>query len=180
MAAEHAKWFLAAWSNFYVVTGSSAASLTGLMFVVITLVRGTERKPDHQDGIATFSTPTVLHFCAALLVAAILCAPWRTLMYPGVLVGLAGCYGIVYVLRIALRTTRLRTYVPDLEDRMWYIVLPLLAYGALVAGAIGLFTVPRAALFAFAAGDLLLIFVGIHNAWDVVTFLAIGGPDNKP
>ncbi len=178
--AEHAKWFLAAWSNFYVVTGSAAAGLTGLMFVVITLVRGTERGSDHQDGISTFSTPTVLHFCAALLVAAILCAPWRSLLYPGILIGLTGGYGVVYVVRVALRTRRLRVYVADVEDWIWYTVLPLVAYVGLIAGAIAFAAAPREVLFAFAAGDLMLIFIGIHNAWDVVTFLAVGGPDNPP
>jgi hypothetical protein len=31
---------LAAWQNFYVIIGSAAATLTGLLFVVITLVSG--------------------------------------------------------------------------------------------------------------------------------------------
>mgnify|MGYP001252826337 CR=1 FL=1 len=36
---------ITAWSNFYVITGSSAAALTGLMFVVITLVAATAHAP---------------------------------------------------------------------------------------------------------------------------------------
>ena len=176
---EPAAPFLPAWSNFYVIAGSSAAALTGLMFVVITLVRGEERTQVRQDGIATFSTPTVLHFCAALLVSAILCAPWRSLVYPAVIVGLAGCYGILYLAGVARRTKRLTRYTADLDDWMWYTILPLLAYGALVAGAIVLNALPRDALFALAGGVLSLIFIGIRNSWDVVTFLAVGG-DKEP
>ena len=115
------------------MAGSSAAALTGLMFVVITLVRGEERASAH-DGIATFSTPTVMHFCAALFVSAILCAPWPSLVYVAVIVGLVGCYGILYLARVALRAKRLTKYTADLEDWMWYTVLPLLAYGALSRG----------------------------------------------
>ena len=83
---------LAPWSSFYIMTGSSAAALTGLMFVVITLVRraGADGSGASQDGVSAFSTPTVLHFCVALLVSAILVAPWHVLVVPSVLIGLAG------------------------------------------------------------------------------------------
>ncbi len=57
-----------AWSNFYIITGSSAAALTGLMFVVISLATGSRfvrQAGDSNAGFATFSTPTVVHFCAA-------------------------------------------------------------------------------------------------------------------
>jgi hypothetical protein len=178
--AEHATSILRAWSNFYVMTGSSAAALTGLMFVVITLVTRTETTTRTQDGIATFSTPTVMHFCAALLVSAVLTAPWHSLVYPAVVVGLAGLYGLVYILRVTLRTSRLTVYIPDFEDWMCYTVLPFVAYGAIFAGAIALAAGPAPALFALAGGVLLLLFIGIRNAWDVVTFLAIGGPNPPP
>lgn len=178
--AETASLLLTPWSNFYIMAGSSAAALTGLMFVVITLVAGRERSQGSQDGISTFSTPTVLHFCVALLVSALLSAPWRSLIHPDALVGLVGLFGVVYLVRIALRARRLTLYTPDFEDWAWYTVLPFVAYGALFFGAIGLAVAPVDALFAIAGGVLLLIFIGIHNAWDVVTFLAIGGADQPP
>jgi hypothetical protein len=74
---------LTAWSNFYVIIGSSAAGLTGLMFVVITLVAGQERERRSPDGIAAFGTPTVAHFGVALLGSAILSAPWSSLGHAG-------------------------------------------------------------------------------------------------
>ena len=172
---EHAVRYLAPWSSFYVMLGSSAAALTGLMFVVITLTRGGD-VPARRDGLATFSTPTLLHFSAALLFSAILCAPWRSLIAPAALVGIAGLYGIVYLLRVAAMTRRLTRYVPDAEDWVWYTVLPLVAFSAAFGGAIALEFAPALALYAIAAGVLLLIFIGIRNAWDVVTFLAIQGP----
>ena len=49
---------LATWQNFYVITGSAAATLTGLMFVVISLIVGTRaRVSPASGGIAAFSTP---------------------------------------------------------------------------------------------------------------------------
>jgi|SRR5580704_11014428 hypothetical protein len=175
--AESATSFLAAWSSFYVMIGSSAAALTGLMFVVITLVTRAEQMGRTEDGVATFSTPTVIHFSEALLVAAILSVPWQSVLAPAVLVGLAGLYGIAHIVRVTLRTRALTVYTPDFEDWIWYIVLPLIAYATTLCGAIGLLVSPAGALFAIAGGVLLLVFIGIHNAWDVVTFLVIrGGP----
>jgi|SRR5579864_4490707 len=175
---ETASSALTPWSNFYVMTGSSAGALTGLMFVVITLVTGVERARRTRDGISTFSTPTVAHFGGALLVSAVLSAPWRSLGYPAALLGLAGVCAVVYVVRVWFLTKRFTGYRPDLEDWVWYTILPLIAYTAIVVGAIVLLAIPVPALFAVAAGVMLLIFIGIRNAWDIVTFLAIEGPPN--
>lgn len=168
------------WANFAVLTGSAAASLTGLMFVVISIVSGTQRPVRSRDGISTFSTPTVAHFGAALLVAAMLSAPWPSLDDPAVLLGLVGLYGIVYMYRLMHRARRLSTYDPDVEDWTWYTIMPFVAYGAVVAGAILLPVKQALAPFALAIGILLLIFIGIRNAWDVVTFLAIDQDGQPP
>jgi hypothetical protein len=172
---DHAARFLIPWSSFYVMIGSSAAALTGLMFVVITLAARAEL-PARTDGVALFSTPTVFHFCMALLVSAVLSAPWRSLIPPAVLTGIAALYGVIYIVRIASRARRLTRYMPDAEDWVWYSLLPLAAFCAMLGGAVALAWAPANALYALAAGALLLTFIGIRNAWDVVTFLAIHGP----
>jgi hypothetical protein len=167
---------LTAWANFFFMTGSSAAALTGLMFVVITLVTD-KRTGGSQEGISTYSTPTVMHFCSALLVSAILSAPWHSFFVAGILTGAAGFYGVVYVSRIMYRASRHRVYRPDLEDWLWYSILPLLAYTAIFGGGVALVRIPSDALFALAAGVMALTFIGIRNAWDIVTFIATGGPE---
>ncbi|MBV8151782.1 MAG: hypothetical protein JO101_07240 [Candidatus Eremiobacteraeota bacterium] len=156
------------------MTGSSAAALTGLMFIVITLLAQKER----QHNISTVSTLTVLHFAAALLISANLVAPWRSLLGAGVLVAILGIVGIGYQFRlfaVAREAARHETdYVPDLSDRIWYTILPLAAYAALAAGAFGLVAAPGLALFVVAAAVISLIFIGIRNAWDLVTFITVG------
>jgi len=173
---ENASSFLTAWSNFYVMTGSAAAALTGLMFVVITLVfsRQEARTQVGLDGISTFSTPTVMHFAAALLISAILCAPWHRLFGAEISVALIGLYGVGYVLRIVVRTKRLSGYTADLEDWIWYLALPFVGYCAVAGGAIALHFAPARAFFAIGFGVVFLIFIGVRNAWDVVTYLATG------
>jgi hypothetical protein len=171
---------LGPWSSFFVMTASAAAGLTGLMFVVITLVSGTDRLRRAPGGVSAFSTPTVVHFCAALLVSATLIAPWRSLLGPATVLGLAGLAGVAYLLRVILLTKRLVDYQPDIEDWAWYTLLPFFAYGTILAGAIALPAFAINALFVLAAGVALLIFIGIRNAWDIVTYIAIGKPSDPP
>jgi hypothetical protein len=163
---------LTAWENFYVIIGSSAATLTGLMFVVITLIAGIQQRRS-SGSIAAFGSPTVVHFCVALLVAAILSAPWQALWNVGLLLGLSGLGGVMYVVIVVRRARRQTDYQLVLEDWLWYVVFPLVSYTALVVAAIVLPGNPVPALFVTGAVTVLLLFTGIHNAWDIVTYIAI-------
>ena len=172
----------AVWSNFYIITGSSAAALTGLMFVVISLTTGSRlvRKAGEAGaGFAVFSTPTVVHFCAAFFISGILSAPWWGLLPADILIGLTGLAGIVYVARAIYAAQCLTSYKLDLEDWVWFAVFPLVAYGAIVATAIMLPAYAPTALFVLAGATLLLIFIGIRNAWDIVTYLAADQIQNQ-
>ena len=170
---------LSQWGTFFTLTGGAAATLTGLMFVVITLIRREDFDKADENAIQTFSTPTVMHFGSALLLSAILTAPWHGLAGPGVLVALFALACIIHMMTVVWRVRHLTQYAPDLDDLNWYTVLPLLAYCvAFVSAIIVIFWPP--ALFGMAGAALLLTFIGIRNAWDVVTFLAMGGSsDNK-
>ena len=161
---------IAAWESFYVIVGSSAAALTGLQFVVIALIADAGRRSNDGE-IDAFGTPTVVHFSAALLVAAILSAPWRTLVNPALALGAFGVAGIVYSLIVLRRARRQKGYQPVFEDWLWHIILPFVAYGAILAAAVFLPSDPIPALFATGAATLLLVFIGIHNSWDTVTFI---------
>ena len=170
---------LSSWNSFYVMMGSSAAALTGLVFIVITIV--TERdSARNESGIATFTTPTVVHFSCALLVSAIMSAPFVSLVPIAVIEGLAGAAGSFYIVLIARRQATLQVYRADAEDWAWNVVLPFVAYATLLGGAIAMTTAAPGALYAPAAAVALLICVGIHNAWDVVTFIASGKVDALP
>jgi hypothetical protein len=160
---------LKAWESFYVIVGSSAGALTGLQFVVMTLIGEAGR--GRSDSIAAFGTPNVVHFCAALLVAAILSAPWTGLLYPGLTVAACGALGVLYSAVVIRRARRQRGYEPVFEDWLWHTVLPLLAYAALLVTGALLEWGAASALFVIGAAVLLLVFIGIHNAWDTVTYM---------
>jgi len=171
---------LATWQNFYVIIGSAAATLTGLMFVVITLVAGTRLRRS-SDPIAAFNTPNVVHFCLALLVAALLSAPWQVLWNASLLLGLCGLGGAIYVVIVLRRVRQQTDYTPVLEDWLWHTVFPFVSYTALVFAAIMLPGNPALALFVTGAATVLLLFIGIHNAWDIVTYVVNeqSQPENK-
>jgi hypothetical protein len=168
---------LAPWSNFFVVIGSAAATLTGLVFIVITLVSGREASKRNPLGIAAFTTPTVVHFGAALLVSALALVPWPTGPCLAVVLAVAGVAGITYIVRLALLSRQLTQYEPDVEDWSWYTIMPIVAYTVLLAGAFVFPVHPQAALFPIAGSALLLIFAGLHNAWDIVTYITTDLPD---
>ena len=163
---------LAGWETFYVIVGSSAAALTGLMFVVITIAADSSaaRTPETLNA---FGTPNVIHFVAVLFIAAVLSAPWQRLEDPAHVVGATALAGVVYVLIVVRRMLRQTGYKPVLEDWTWHAFLPMVAYAALFVGAAGLSHGQHWALFLIAAVSLLLLGIGIHNAWDTVTYLAM-------
>src|SRR5438445_3860499 len=163
---------LSPWESFYVIVGSSAGALTGLQFVVMALIAEAEASASMLE-VRAFGTPTVVHFCAVLLISAILSAPWHSLSHAGIALDACGAAGMAYAITVIRHARRQTGYSPDAEDWLWYVALPLVAYAALLAAATLLAWHPRSSLFVIAATALLLLFIGIHNAWDSVTYIAV-------
>ena len=162
---------LNAWDSFYVIVGSSAGALVGLQFVVMTLMaeRPTARTPEAGSA---FATPTVLHFSSVLLLSALVRAPWGAIGPPAALWGLLGGAGATYSAIVARRMHRLRgVYRPVVEDWSFHVLLPFAGYVLLALSALAAPLHARGALFGVGAAALLLLFSGIHNAWDAVAFL---------
>ncbi len=160
---------LAAWDGFYVIVGSAAGALIGLQFVVMTLIA--ERPaPRAGDAGAAFGTPTIVHFGAVLLLSALLHAPWPTIIPVAALCGVIGLGGGAYVIVVARRMRSQDVYQPEFEDWLFHLVLPSAAYVLLVLSSFAVVTYAREALFGVGAAALLLLFIGIHNAWDAVTY----------
>jgi hypothetical protein len=164
------------WESFYVIVGSSGAALTGLQFVVIALVVDVRRRSSERE-INAFATPTIVHFCAVLLVSSILSAPWGSAGKPAAALALLGIVGAVYALVISMRARKQTKYVPVLEDWLCHVALPFAAYAAIAIAALMLHGHDTGSLFVIAAMTLVLLFVGIHNAWDTVTFIALAAAD---
>jgi len=163
---------LSLWENFYVIVGSSAGALTGLQFVVMALISDSPTQAGEHE-INTFATPTIVHFCIVLFISAVLSTPWPTWHAVATIVWVTAALGIVYTMIVIRRSRRTKLYKPVLEDWIWYTVLPLIAYTVMVVSAGLLVFDTTLGLFGIAGSSLLLLFVGIHNAWDSATYIAI-------
>jgi len=161
---------LSGWENFYVIVGSSAGALIGLQFVVITLIADFPVLKDAERAGSAFATPTIVHFGAVLLVAAISCAPWPGIGPAAAVLGVLGLCGFAYTAIVTRRTRRQTAYRPVFEDWLFHVLLPFVAYATLAVASFAARSETRPALFGIAAAALLLLFIGIHNAWDAVTY----------
>src|SRR5215211_1266139 len=128
---------LRGWESFYVIVGSSAGALTGLQFVVIALIAESRRRATFAE-IDTYGTPTIVHFCLVLLISAVLSAPWHSLSGPAWLLGTVGLGGLAYTVVVTIRSRHVQGYQPVLEDWIWHIVLPLVAYIVLLSSGFAL------------------------------------------
>lgn len=176
---EAARSPLAAWESFYVVVGSSGAALTGLQFVGIAIIAESKRGSTLRE-ISAFGTPTIVHFCGVLLMSALVSAPWGQLTQLAYALGACGVAGVVYGLVTVKRARQQTGYRPVFEDWLWHATLPILAYTVLVISAAVLPGSPQRTLFAVGGVALLLLFIGIHNAWDAVTYITLGPESQKP
>jgi hypothetical protein len=158
------------WDNFYVIVGSSAGALIGLQFVVITLIADLPVIRDAAQASGAFTTPSVIHFGIVLLLSAIVSMPWNGIDAVAVIWALMGLGGIAYATIVALRLRAQNVYKPVFEDWLSHVLLPFAAYAALAVAAGLARSHARPALFLVAGSSLLLLFVGIHNAWDTVTY----------
>jgi hypothetical protein len=169
---------LSAWQNFYVIVGSSAAALIGVQFVVIALVAGMRRRIATAESVRAFATPTVVHLGGALLVSALMTAPWSSLVPVSVALAICCLGGLGYGAVVIRHVRRQSVYKPVREDWVWHAVVPCVAYAALGVSAVLLHVAARLAVFSIGAAALALLLIGIHNAWDTVTHVVVTGADD--
>src|SRR5205809_479528 len=96
-------------------------------------------------------------------------SPWHEVSSAASAFAVCGILGVLYAALVILRVRRTRTYQPVLEDWVFHALLPLLAYAVLLIAAIAMPHRPAGSQFAVAGTALLLLLVGIHNAWDSAT-----------
>ena len=165
---------LSGWENFYVIIGSSAAALTGLQFVVIALSADMRTNDaDAEAALEAFGTPTIVHFCSVLLISALISTPAHTAFSLSLCLTAAGFFGVMYSLIVLTKARRQRGYAPVMSDWIWHICLPFLAYLVLLVAGIEIRAHAAGSLYVVGAAALLLLYIGIHNAWDSAVYLSV-------
>ena len=171
---------LTEWENFYVIVGSSAGALIGLQFVVITLIADFPLVKDVERASNAFATPTIVHFGSVLLLSALISAPWHGIAGAAIVWGVLGLVGVIYVVIVVRRMRTQTAYSPQFEDRLFHVLLPFAAYAMLAGSAYAAFSNVGQALVGVGAAALLLLFIGIHNAWDAVTYHVFINKSGQP
>jgi hypothetical protein len=163
------------WWNFFYMCGSAAATLTGLMFVSVTL-GATLINKDTLKQVDAFLSPLFFHFlhvfflCCIFAVpggdpkivaaAAILSALWRLTT------------GIPKTVQVVHALTRAHERDVDLSDWTMTTVLPVVVYLALIAAGVGLLLGLPRAIDILAASCLVLLISSAKGAWDTLVSIA--------
>jgi hypothetical protein len=163
---------LAEWRDFYVMIGTASGAIVGATFVVATLAGDLEKR---KIGLRGFITPTTVHLGSVLVGSAVLTVPTLSALVLAILLGVGALGGVVYGVIVYLRITKLNI---DMIDRCWYGILPILTYGLLGVAAWLVFTGIGPGLELVGAALVLLLIAGMRNAWDMATFMILGGPDS--
>ena len=171
------------WQNFYLLLGSASATLVGLMFIAISLGSGrwtAEDKPIVNVGLSAFLSPTFIHFVYVLVTAVIVFVPTLSGTALGGLLILTGIGSLGHIARhLRFLIDRYRARRIDRSDLVWYSLMPSIAYVLHLGAGVGLVraglrgTRPLHALDALAAASVLLLVIGVRNAWDLVVFLVL-------
>jgi hypothetical protein len=105
--------------------------------------------------------------------SALLSAPWPTMTGPRIAVGIYGLSGVIYTCVVMTRARRQSDYNPVFEDWLFHAVLPFVGYAATLASVCLLPRWSTPLMFVIGGAAVLLLFVGIHNAWDAVTYILV-------
>jgi len=172
------------WSNYYYLIGSAAAGLIGLLFVVMTLTSGVDRSRARRAQ-ALYMTPTIVHFGTVFTMSAVTMAPGLGAKGAAVVFGLVALLSLACAGRALIGFRRPRTGEPPHWSDFWlYAALPTALYFGLVVASAGVWAQEAWATLALAGLLLLLLLLGIRNAWDLVTSIAprrsIGSSEGEP
>jgi hypothetical protein len=100
-------------------------------------------------------------------------APWTSPFPISAGIAAFGLGGLGYLVIVLRRARHQTAYQPVWEDWLWHLLLPVVSYAALVAGALLLHAAPRVAQFTIAGAALALLLIAIHNAWDAVVHVIV-------
>jgi hypothetical protein len=159
------------WENFYIIVGSTAGALIGVMFVVATLSAGLDASRLTR-GAQIYITPVVFNFTVVVIVSALSGVPDLRRDAVGAILGLCAALGSAYSAMTMLRVLRVKVQdAPHWSDKWCYGILPFMAYLGLIAAACAVWLAPMSAAKAIGSDVVVLLLIGIRNAWDLATFL---------
>ena len=156
------------WHEFYLLLGTAAAALVALLFVAASVGAGL-LTPERSAGVRVFMTPVVVHFATVLAASLLLLVPSHTRLSLGGLLALNALGGGAYAVVIGIRVWK--DAAADMGDRLGYGLAPIIGHAGAAAAAVLLLLDRETGLNLLAVALVLLLIVGIRNAWDLTVFM---------
>ena len=158
------------WGEFYLLVGSAAAVLIGLIFVVISLMQDRSRS-SVISGSKLYMGPIVLGVSFVLVLSAAALMPGMTPRGFAAITALVALWGLTRAIMSVVGIRRLKDEV-HWTDLWYYGVLPSLIYLALGAVAVAFWWGCPWAEPGVAAVITLSLLLAIRNEWDLITWIA--------
>jgi hypothetical protein len=159
------------WRDFYALIGTASATLVALMFVAASIGAGVFTR-EHQAGIRSFLSPTVVHFSTVLIICLLATIPTETWSVLGVLLTCAGVIGLAYSGWIWRRMMKHGIIASiDVVDRLWYALLPTATHLLVIVAGVSLWRQSEVSLNILALVLILLLLIGLRNSWDMTVWV---------
>jgi hypothetical protein len=160
------------WSEFYLLAGSAAAVLIGLIFVVISLMQDRSRS-SVLAGSKLYMGPIVLGVSFVLVVSAAALTPGISRGEFAVVAGAVAVWGLT---RGIWSFVGIRRRLGDGEvhwtDPWFYGAIPAGIYLWLFGVAIAFWSECPWAHYGLAAATTAILLCAIRNEWDLITWIA--------
>jgi hypothetical protein len=158
------------WMDFFLMAGSAAAVLIGLIFVVISLMQDRSRSTV-LAGSRLYMGPIVLGVSFVLVLSAAALTPGMSTGWFAFISGALALWGLVRGLMSIVGIRRLSGDV-HWTDLWFYGVMPSALYVALGAVALAFWREWDWAGYGFAATLMAGLLLAIRNEWDLITWIA--------
>ncbi len=163
---------LASWHDFYLLVGTGAFTLIGLMFVAVTF--GANLIDEKNMPIArAFLDPTILHFVQVLVISGIVLMPGMgTSLFGGLLTGV-GVVSLVVLVGVHRGLSTAQRLFNDLELADWLsgFVIPLAVYLGFTGCGIA-FWMGQRPFAGLAVLTLIILLNSIYCAWELILWFA--------
>jgi len=168
------------WQNFYFLCGSSAAGLTGLMFIALTF--GAQLVTEKNlDQVHTFVTTNCIHFVQVFFLCAVAAIPTVTSGFMALAVVVTGFWRLCRLPKayMSIRAAQARAQDIELSDWFMSLILPGMGYVALLVTGYAFYKDSSSASSLFAGNIIYLLIIGIKGAWDQLVWTATKVNNNK-
>ena len=158
------------WHEFYLLLGTVAGALVALLFVAVSIGVG-YLTDERSSATRFFLSPIVVHFSSVILISALALAPEKFPLLIEALIAANAIAGFIVAAVVFVRVWRSHFPGVVVVDHFAYGLTPLASYAVIFAAAVCAAYGWEWSAFLLAAGVLLLLFVNIRNAWDMMLAL---------